>query len=1040
MEKKLGPFFKKLFPSFIYVHYAYITFCAILGSILIYPQKNIPYIDALFFGSGCATQAGLNTINVNDLTLFQQMVMYIMCFITTPIFIHGFILLLRLYWFERHFDDIKTTSKLNHKMRRTATLLQIHSQQTMGTFPRSASINLDIPEGKNPAFSTSADVFNNQNAESSPDSNKEAYASSDSSHNNNNTEANKIFNGALNHTHTSLHSTTESDNSDPHHLPQRVISRVDSDDPYNNVAHLSEPSDSEPELEKRAPDDIDHSHHNKDIKFADLPHPNKRHKDIEPSDMYMSIAMMQNNRKLHHPEGDEDENGPALVIQGPLERQRKYGRKKRHMRHHRKPHVRKFKYNLNLDENIDEIEMGTMRRKSFIQFKVPKGRTMSGVIKASWNKFEDRQHENAVSDGEDVVDSINSDGENTSENDEDYRIAKAQTNLIMPSSDQTNGLKYSKRANTLDVNPMRRPSMGSRAPTFDRIFRSRRKNKRHMRRYSSSVDDDDDSYDDDDEEDSDIGSRNLVSGNYLSWNPTVARNSTFVALTDDQKEELGGVEYRAVKLLSKIVVIYYVGFHIVALICFLPFILKMPHYSTVMRDYGISPTWWGFFTPASVFNDLGYTLNPDSMYPFYQNAYFLLILGFFIIIGNTGFPILLRFIIWILFKLSKNLSLFKESLGFLLDHPRRCFTLLFPSVPTWWLFFILVVLNAIDLVLFIILDLNNSALTSIPAGYRVLDGLFQAFSTRTAGFSVIDLSRLHPSVQVSYMLMMYISVLPLAISIRRTNVYEEQSLGIYGGNNDATDAERTPQTFIATHLRNQLSFDLWFIFLGLFIICIADGGKLQRDDIDFTVFQVLFEIVSAYGTVGLSLGYPNTNTSFSAQFSVISKLVIIAMMIRGRHRGLPYSLDRAIILPSDKMNKIDLLQERYGHASRVNTMNTTESRTRTNLFSRVKTLRSGIFNIGGSVDHSNWIDSRLPHNEEFERLRTQSVHHPPNITFTLGQNSTSQQRSSDPVIDDISSIESQMDRSPSPRHQTHSPRDFAEISPSHHSMLRRSSF
>ncbi|KAI7714971.1 hypothetical protein KC353_g6437 [Hortaea werneckii] len=71
------------------------------------------------------------------------------------------------------------------------------------------------------------------------------------------------------------------------------------------------------------------------------------------------------------------------------------------------------------------------------------------------------------------------------------------------------------------------------------------------------------------------------------------------------------------------------------------------------------------------------------------------------------------------------------------------------------------------------------------------------------------------------------------------------------------------------------------------------------------MFSVLFEIVSAYGTVGLSLGYPGFNTSFSGQFHVISKLVIIAMMLRGRHRGLPYALDRAILLPGDNVHKKD---------------------------------------------------------------------------------------------------------------------------------------
>ena len=52
------------------------------------------------------------------------------------------------------------------------------------------------------------------------------------------------------------------------------------------------------------------------------------------------------------------------------------------------------------------------------------------------------------------------------------------------------------------------------------------------------------------------------------------------------------------------------------------------------------------------------------------------------------------------------------------------------------------------------------------------------------------------------------------------------------------------------------------------------------------------------GTVGLSLGYPGINASLSGTFTTFSKLVIVAMEIRGRHRGLPYDVDRAVLLPS----------------------------------------------------------------------------------------------------------------------------------------------
>jgi potassium uptake Trk family protein len=244
-----------------------------------------------------------------------------------------------------------------------------------------------------------------------------------------------------------------------------------------------------------------------------------------------------------------------------------------------------------------------------------------------------------------------------------------------------------------------------------------------------------------------------------------------------------------------------------------------------------------------------------------------------------------------------------EELQFLLDHPRRCFTLLFPRDATWWLFAILVILNGLDLIFFIILDLNDPVVTSLPPGIRVLDGLFQASSTRTAGFSVVNLQELHPAIQVSYLIMMYISVFPIAISMRRTNVYEEKSLGIYASKEEELANEKEP-SYVGAHLRKQLSFDLWYLFLGLFIIAIVEGTRLQDiNDWAFSLFNVLFEIVSAYGTVGLSLGYPTINASFSAEFHSLSKLVIIAMQIRGRHRGLPYELDRAILLPSESLQQ-----------------------------------------------------------------------------------------------------------------------------------------
>ena len=50
------------------------------------------------------------------------------------------------------------------------------------------------------------------------------------------------------------------------------------------------------------------------------------------------------------------------------------------------------------------------------------------------------------------------------------------------------------------------------------------------------------------------GSRDKEPIPYLSWQPTIGRNSAFIDLTEDQREELGGIEYRSLKTLAVILV------------------------------------------------------------------------------------------------------------------------------------------------------------------------------------------------------------------------------------------------------------------------------------------------------------------------------------------------------------------------------------------------------------------------------------------------------------------------------------------------------
>lgn len=235
------------------------------------------------------------------------------------------------------------------------------------------------------------------------------------------------------------------------------------------------------------------------------------------------------------------------------------------------------------------------------------------------------------------------------------------------------------------------------------------------------------------------------------------------------------------------------------------------------------------YSSQTMISNLGFTLTPDSMITFRDAVWPMLAMSFLALAGNTFYPCFLRLSIWTMYKLAPSSSSLKLSLRFLLDHPRRCYTLLFPSTATWMLAAILFVLNFVDTLLIITLDLDNAEVNAIPIGPRVAAALFQAVSARHTGTATFNLANVNPAIQFSLMVMMYISVYPIAMAVRYSSDYEEQSIGLYKGDEDI-DEKRGSKTYMVTHMRNQLSFDLWYIFMGVFCICAAESKRIMNPD------------------------------------------------------------------------------------------------------------------------------------------------------------------------------------------------------------------
>ena len=399
---------------------------------------------------------------------------------------------------------------------------------------------------------------------------------------------------------------------------------------------------------------------------------------------------------------------------------------------------------------------------------------------------------------------------------------------------------------------------------------------------------------------------------YLSFSPRIDRKGRVHALNEYERAELGGVEYRALGLLLWALLMYQVFWITLGTILIVPYSYRQSMKSTIhdAQPGNLNPGFYGFFMAATSFANCGLMPINESLVPFRGFYYLLILAAVLTYAGNTQFPIYLRFSLWLTNKILPNKSSrFSQTLRFLLDHPRRCYIYLFPSKETWIL---LAIQWGIDLLLWVSFEVLNLGLApvtdTIPVRPRVFDGLFQTTGIRTSGAYIITMSSLAPALLVIYLVFMYIGTFPVIMTMRQTNTYEERSIG--------QNPSHGHNSAVGMHIRNQLAYDLWFQLLAWFLICVIERPQLTGGAGGFTLFSILFEVVSGYGTVGLSTGVPYDDYSLSGQFHTLSKIVMLAVMLRGRHRGLPLAIDRSILLPGqDLMNNIDAEYREVGKIS-----------------------------------------------------------------------------------------------------------------------------
>lgn len=310
-------------------------------------------------------------------------------------------------------------------------------------------------------------------------------------------------------------------------------------------------------------------------------------------------------------------------------------------------------------------------------------------------------------------------------------------------------------------------------------------------------------------------------------------------MTDQNQINLSGV----VKLVKSVLISF--------LVIELTFMLILGHYYYFAGYYSV---YWiamlqGFFTTVSAITNSGFDITGQSLIPF-QNDYFVqtlhMILMFF---GAMGFPVILDIQKYVHCK--KTNQRFKFSIYTKLT-----------MVTT-------LILWVIGIIGFYIFEYDH-----FLVGRGLVEGFFFAtfnsLSTRNAGFATIDMNAFSPATLTMYCGLMFIGSSPNSSGggIRTTTfaimvlailsfARGRQYVNIYGREIETQTVYKSFMIYIVATL---------IVCLSTLLICMSDS---------FSLMEIFFEVCSAFGTTGLSMGITSTLTSFA-------KIVLIATMFIGR--------------------------------------------------------------------------------------------------------------------------------------------------------------
>ncbi|MCL3861086.1 TrkH family potassium uptake protein [Actinotalea sp. K2] len=256
--------------------------------------------------------------------------------------------------------------------------------------------------------------------------------------------------------------------------------------------------------------------------------------------------------------------------------------------------------------------------------------------------------------------------------------------------------------------------------------------------------------------------------------------------------------------------------------------------------------WHGVFHSVSAFNNAGFALYSDSLIPFATDPWVSLPIAIAVILGGLGFPVLLE--LHRQHRRPKRWSI----------HTKITVLMTLILLVGGWVFMLATEWN------------NPSTLGALDTPGKLLAGFFQGVMPRTAGFNSLDTAAMSDGTLLGTVVLMFIGGAPAGtaggIKVTTFAVLLVVIWSELRGDPDATIFDRRMTPAIQ---RQALSVAL------LSVATVIVATMVITTTSEFGVNETLFEVVSAFATVGLSTGITD-------DLAPPHQLLLVILMFIGR--------------------------------------------------------------------------------------------------------------------------------------------------------------